>query len=55
MTIYYYYLCYNIIQEVLDGKIERKDNRVRTALTYLRTKELIENSGTDTKPIWIKK
>lgn len=33
----------------------RMDSRVRTALTYLRTKELIVNSGTDTKPIWVKK
>lgn len=40
---------------MLNDTIEKKDSRVRTALTYLRTKNLIENSGTDTKPIWIKK
>lgn len=39
----------------LNDTKERMENRVRTALTYLRTKELIENSGTDTKPVWIKK
>lgn len=43
------------IYPILNDKTERKDSRVRTALTYLRTKELIENSGTDTKPIWVKK
>ena len=30
------------------------NNRVRTALTYLRTNKIIKNIGTDTKPIWIK-
>lgn len=29
-----------------------KNNRVRSTLTYLRQKGLIENTGTDTKPIW---
>ena len=43
------------IYPMLDESIERMDSRVRTALTYLRTKEYIKNSGTDTKPIWIKK
>ncbi len=43
------------IYPILNETISRMDSRVRTALTYLRTKEFIENSGTDTKPIWIKK
>lgn len=43
------------IYPILNETISKMDNRVRTSLTYLRTKELIENSGTDTKPIWIKK
>lgn len=43
------------IYPILNETISRMDSRVRTSLTYLRTKELIENIGTDTKPIWVKK
>ena len=43
------------IYPILNDTIEKMDSRVRTALTYLRTKKFIENSGTDTKPIWVKK
>jgi len=32
-----------------------KNNRVRTALTYLKNKEMIKNQGFDTKPLWSKK
>lgn len=39
----------------LNGSIENKNNRVRTVLTHLRTKNVIENKGTDVKPIWILK
>ncbi len=35
--------------------IENKNSKVRTALTYLRKKELIKNIGSDVKPIWVKK
>ncbi len=45
----------DFIYPILSETMSRMDSRVRTALTYLRTKEFIENSGTDTKPIWIKK
>ena len=45
----------DFIYPILSDTISKKDSRVRTALTYLRTKKLIENSGTDTKPVWIKK
>lgn len=45
----------DFIYPILSDTISKKDSRVRTALTYLRTKNLIENIGTDTKPIWIKK
>ena len=34
---------------------KNKNNRVRTALTYLKNKGLIENIGSDTKSIWISK
>ena len=36
-------------------ELETKNNRVRTALTYLRKKGLIENINSDTKPVWIAK
>lgn len=39
----------------LDGNEEAVKNRIRTALTALRKKGLIENIGSDTKPFWIKK
>ena len=61
----------NFIKESLDGRTRReindyiypqmnedlevKNNRVRTSLTYLRKKGLIENLGSDTKSIWIVK
>ncbi|MBR3230156.1 MAG: putative DNA binding domain-containing protein [Bacilli bacterium] len=35
--------------------LEKKNSRVRTSLTYLRKKDLIENIGSDTKSIWIAK
>lgn len=35
--------------------LETKNNRVRTSLTYLRKKNMIENIGSDAKPIWIAK
>lgn len=38
----------------LIGNDKLKNNRVRTALTYLRTKNMIKNIGSDTKPIWTK-
>ena len=41
------------IYPMLNDSIETKDNRVRTVLTYLRTKGFIENKGSFTKPIWI--
>lgn len=40
------------IYPMLDETLEMKNNKVRSALTYLRKKDLIENTGTDTKPIW---
>ena len=61
----------NFIKESLDGRTRReindyiypqmnedlevKNNRVRTSLTYLRKKGLIENLGSDTKSIWFVK
>lgn len=39
----------------MNEKLEIKNNRVRTALTYLRKKNLIENIGSDARPIWIAK
>lgn len=39
----------------MNGNLETKNSRVRTSLTYLRKKDLIENIGSDTKPIWIVK
>lgn len=43
------------IYPLINDNLENKNSRVRTALTYLRTKHLIENIGSDTKPIWISK
>lgn len=45
----------DFVYPMLDGTVDKMDNRVRTALTYLKNKGLIENAGTDAKPIWIKK
>ena len=39
----------------MNDNFETKNSRVRTALTYLRKKGLIENIGSDTKSIWIAK
>ena len=39
----------------MNEDLEVKNNRVRTSLTYLRKKGLIENLGSDTKSIWIVK
>ncbi len=40
------------IYPLLNDKQDIMNNRVRTALTYLRKKEIIENDGSDTKSIW---
>lgn len=34
---------------------EKKSDRVRTTLTYLKNKGMIQNLGSDTKPMWSKK
>ena len=39
----------------MNDNLEIKNSRVRTSLTYLRKKDLIENIGSDTKSIWIAK
>ena len=36
----------------LADDIDVMNNRVRTTLTYLRKKSLIQNDGSDTKPKW---
>ena len=43
------------IYPILNESKEIMNSRVRTTLTYLRKKDLIENLGSDTKPIWTKK
>ena len=43
------------IYPILKDAKETMNNRGRTTLTYLRKKDLIENSGSDTKPSWRKK
>lgn len=43
----------NYIYSKIDDDFETKNNKVRTILTYLRKKGMIENIGTDTKSIWI--
>lgn len=43
------------IYPILNESKENMNSRVRTTLTYLRKKDLIENLGSDTKPIWRKK
>ena len=43
------------IYPILNDTVEKMDSRVRTALTYLKSKNFIENKRTDTKPICIKK
>ena len=39
----------------MNEDLEIKNSRVRTSLTYLRKKDLIENIGSDTKSVWIAK
>lgn len=39
----------------MNEDLETKNSRVRTSLTYLRKKDLIENIGSDTKSVWIAK
>ena len=39
----------------MNEDLETKNSRVRTSLTYLRKKDLIENVGSDTKSVWIAK
>lgn len=41
------------IYSQMNENLETKNNRVRTSLTYLRKKGLIENIGSDTKSVWI--
>ncbi len=43
------------IYPILNQDIKIMDSRVRTALTYLRKKNLIENGGSDTKSTWLEK
>lgn len=39
----------------MNEDLETKNSRVRTSLTYLRKKDMIENIDSDTKSIWIAK
>ena len=39
----------------MNEDLETKNNKVRTSLTYLRKKDLIENKGLDTKSVWVAK
>ena len=43
------------IYPILNEAKDNMDSRVRTTLTYLRRKDLIENYGSDTKSVWRKK
>lgn len=43
------------VYPLLGENEKMSSNRVRTTLTYLRNKELIENIGSDTQPIWVSK
>ena len=43
----------NYIYPQMNEDLRAKNNRVRTTLTYLRKKDLIENISSDTKSIWI--
>ena len=40
------------IYPMLNESVTKMNSRVRTSLTYLRRKELVENYGSDTKSIW---
>lgn len=44
----------NYIYPMLSDQLTRKNNRIRTALTALRKKGLIINSGSDTNSLWKK-
>ena len=39
----------------ISGDLSEKSSKVKTALTYLRRKNLIKNVGTDVKSIWVAK
>lgn len=41
------------IYPLMNEELRIKNSKVRTALTSLRKNNLIENIGSDTKPIWI--
>lgn len=43
----------NFIFPRIDCKKEKKDNKIKNCLAYLRKNNLIINIGTDTKPIWV--
>ena len=43
------------IYPILNQDVKIMDSRVRTSLTYLRKKNLIENGGSDTKSTWLEK
>lgn len=45
----------NYIYPKLQEDLKTKNSKIRTTLTYLRKKDLIENKGSDSKPIWIVK
>ena len=45
----------NYIYPKMNGDLVTKNNKVRTSLTYLRNKDLIENKGSDTKSVWVAK
>lgn len=44
-----------LIYPKLSGPNSLKNNKIRTCLTYLKNKNLIDNAGSDTKPIWVVK
>lgn len=39
----------------ISGSKSSKNNKIRTTLTYLRKKQMIENIGSDTNSVWVKK
>jgi len=43
------------VYPILSESVENMNNKVRTTLTYLRKKDLIENIGSDTKSFWVEK
>ena len=42
----------NYIYPILNTDETTMNNRIRTALTYLKRKDKIENLGSDTKSLW---